>query len=126
MELVTHAGGLPTAAPSAAPGGCGEAPPDPAYSVSVDSDPDPPRAEATTFHLTVRRDGAPVTGATVCLKADMPDMQHPGVNTVARESSAGTYAAQLRFSMTGAWAGSVVIAEPGRPPVSVLVSVEVT
>ncbi len=126
MELVTHSARLPTAAPSAATPSCGEAPPGPAYSVSVDSDPDPPRAEATTFHLTVRRDGAPVTGATVCLKADMPDMQHPGVNTVARESTAGTYDAQLRFSMTGAWVGSVVIAEPGRPPVSVPVSVEVT
>ena len=90
------------------------------------SDPDPPRAEGTTFHLTVRQDGRAVTGAKVCVAADMPDMQHPGVNTVARESAPGSYDADLDFPMTGAWAGSVTIAEPGKAAVSMALSVEVT
>ncbi len=90
------------------------------------SDPSPPRAEGTTLHLTVRQEGRAVTGARVCLRANMPDMQHPGVNTMAREASGGSYDARLRFSMPGAWQASVTIAEPGRGAVSVPVTIEVS
>ena len=125
MELVTRAA---PASPAARPGGersCGEGKPDPAYTVTTDSDPDPPRAEGTTFHLRVSQEGRVVTGAKVCLAANMPDMPHPGVNTVAKEAAAGTYGARLTFSMTGAWSASVTIAEPGRPVVSVRTTFEV-
>lgn len=125
MELVTRATDPPGTTGSVGGSSCGQGPPDPTYSVTVDFDPDPPRAEGATFHVTVRRDGKAVTGAKVCVKADMPDMQHPGVSTVAGEASGGTYDAKLKFSMTGAWAGSVTIAEPGRPAVSVPMKFEV-
>lgn len=110
------------------PGGrriCGQGTPDPAYTVTVESEPDPPRAEGTTFRLTVRRDGKPVAGAKVCVKVDMPDMEHPGVSTVATEDSPGRYSARLRFSMAGSWTGSITIAEPGKAVVSAPMRLEV-
>ena len=97
---------------------CGAGEPNPSYSVTMSSDPDPPRAEGTTFHLTVRRDGKPVTGAKVCLIADMPDMQHAGLSRVAKEVSGGTYDAEFKLGMGGPWAASVIVAEPGQPTVS--------
>ncbi|MDQ4069916.1 MAG: copper resistance protein CopC, partial [Actinomycetota bacterium] len=109
MELETRAGRAP--APAAA---CPQGTPDPAYSMTFGSDPDPPKAERTTFALTVRRDGRPVSGANVCVRVNMPDMQHPGVSAVATERSPGRYDAELTFSMTGAWSGSVVVAERDR------------
>lgn len=111
-----------------APGGeriCGQGTPDPTYIVTVESDPDPPRAEGTTFRLTVRRDGKPVAGAKVCVKVDMPDMEHPGASTVATEDSPGRYSARLRFSMVGAWTGSITIAEPEKGAVSAPMRLEV-
>lgn len=95
--------------------GCGNGDVDPAYTVTVDSDPDPPRVEGTSFRITLRRDGRPVTGARVCFAADMPDMQHPGVSRLAREAPGGRYEVDLKFEMGGAWAASVIVAEPGRP-----------
>jgi copper transport protein len=115
LEIETR---QPATGSEPAPGagdGCGTGQPDPAYSVTVDSDPDPPRLEGTAFRITVRRDGRPVTGAKVCLTADMPDMQHPGVSRLAKEAQGGRYNVELKFEMAGAWAASVVITEPGRP-----------
>lgn len=122
MELVTEGSSPPIPAPG---GSCGRGKPDPSYGVVMSFDPDPPTAEGTTFNLTVRQNGQPVTGATVCLEAEMPDMQHPGVSTVARASGAGDYEAQLELPMVGGWAASVTIAEPGKPPVSVSTDFEV-
>ena len=125
MEFLAN--GAEQAGTTEAGGGttCGRGQPDPSYSVTVGSDPDPPKAEGTTFHLTVRREGRPVTGAKVCINVDMPDMQHRGVSTVAKEASDGGYDARLRFSMTGGWTGSITIAEPGKGAVSVPMNVEV-
>jgi hypothetical protein len=61
----------------------------------------------------------------VCLRLDMPDMEHRGVTTLATEASAGRYDARLRFSMTGAWKGSIVIAEPDKAAVSVPMQTDV-
>lgn len=124
MELMTRADD-PAEAPSSGGAGCGRGTPDPAYGATFEPDPNPPKAEGTNFRLTVLRDGTPVTGAKVCMRVDMPDMQHPGVSTVATEVSSGRYDARLRFSMVGGWEGSVTIAEPGRKPVSVPVKFEV-
>lgn len=55
----------------------------------------------------MRRGGRAVTGAKVCLSADMPDMQHPGVGKVAKEASGGRYELNLKFEMVGALAASV-------------------
>jgi copper transport protein len=106
-------------------GGCGVGQLDPSYTVNVDSEPDPPRAEGTTFRFTVRRDGKAVTGAKVCISADMPDMQHPGVSKVGRELSGGRYELDLKFGMGGAWAGSLFIVEPGKPVALVPVKFQV-
>ena len=58
------AGGRTATTPAAATSGaCGAGPPDDSYSVSVASNPDPPRPEGTTFRLTVRQGGRAVTGA---------------------------------------------------------------
>lgn len=120
MEVVTRGpatGSTPVAGASDTTT-CGAGEPNPAYSVAMTSDPDPPRAEGTTFHLTVRRDGKPVTGAKVCLIANMPDMRHPALSKVTLEVSGGTYDAEFKLSMGGAWAASVIVAEPGQPTVS--------
>jgi hypothetical protein len=124
MEVGTRAAG-PARTPSGGQGPCGQGPPDPAYRAEFDTDPDPPKAEGTTFRLTVLHEGRPVTGAKVCMKVDMPDMQHPGVSAVAVETTPGRYDARLRFSMTGGWEGSVTIAAPGKRAASVPVKIEV-
>lgn len=122
--MITPSGASESEAPVAG-ANCGSGQPDASYSVTIEPDPDPPRAEQTTLHLTVRRDGRAVAGAKVCVKADMPGMQHPGVFTVASEGPPGSYDAKLSFSMTGSWKGSVTIVEPGRAPVSVPMEFEV-
>lgn len=122
LELATRDTGPPEAPTSGAGRSCGPGRPDPSYRVTIGSDPNPARAQETTFHLSVHQDGKAVTGAKVCVAADMPGMQHPGVNTVATEASAGTYDVQVKFSMVGDWEGSVTIAEPGKPAVSVPVN----
>lgn len=111
------------AAPAATAEGTGEtaeptcrdpAQDDPAYQVEVTSEPDPPRAEGTTFWLTVTRDGEPVTDALVCLVADMSDMAHEGVVAPATETAPGTYELSTGFVMRGGWDGQVrVVAQDG-------------
>ncbi len=121
------AGGQITVPNSAAQGaGCTGGSPDAAYTVSMESEPSPPRAEGTTFHLTVRHDGKAVTGAKVCMTADMTEMHHEGINSQATEASGGKYDTALKFGMRGPYGGSVVIAEPGKAAVSVPVTFEVT
>ncbi len=125
MELVTTANAPPGTSAPEAERNCGRGTADPSYRVNIEPDPDPPKAEGTIFNLIVSQNGEPVTGAQVCLRADMPDMQHRGVFTVAKDASAGRYEATLEFSMTGSWTGSVTIAQPGKPAVSVPVGFEV-
>lgn len=110
---------------AAAAGACGLGAPDPAYSVDLTTTPDPPRPDGTTFVFTPRHDGKPVTGAKVCLAADMPDMEHPGLTYVTREAPGGRYEAKLQFGMGGRWRMSVIVAEPDKPVVSVPLTVQV-
>ncbi|MDQ6617705.1 MAG: FixH family protein [Actinomycetota bacterium] len=106
--------------------GCATGTPDSSYTVSMDSSPNPPKAEGTVFHLTVRHNGTAVSGAQICMTADMTEMHHGGITNVAKESSGGKYDAELKFGMRGPYAGSVIIAEPGKPPVSVPVTFQVS
>jgi len=106
--------------------GCGAGKADPAYAVSVGSDPNPPRVEGTTFHLTVRHDGKAVTGAKVCVTADMTEMHHEGIDNEAKEASGGRYDTTLRFAMRGPYGASVSIVEPGKAVVSVPITFQVS
>lgn len=110
---------------AAAGASCGDAKAGTGYAVSVGSDPDPPKAEGTTFHLTVRHDGQAVTGAKVCINADMAEMHHEGIGGPAKEAGGGTYDATLKFGMRGPYAASVVIREKGKPAVAVPLSFQV-
>ncbi|MDQ2827126.1 MAG: FixH family protein [Actinomycetota bacterium] len=109
---------VPTSAVSGAGAGAGAGctggAADAAYTVVMDSDPNPPRAEGTTFHLTVRHDGKAVTGAKVCMVADMTEMHHQGINSDAKEASGGKYDATLKFGMRGPYAASVVVVDAGK------------
>ncbi|HEV2759033.1 MAG TPA: FixH family protein [Acidimicrobiales bacterium] len=124
-ESDVFAGGQRNTSAPASSGACGLGPPDDSYSITVASDPDPPRPEGTTFRLVVRQGGRAVTGAKVCMTADMPDMPHPGLSTVAKEGAGGRYETVVKFAMGGSWKASITIAEPGKPVVSVSVPIEV-
>ena len=126
MELVTRAPAPAAGATTRNDQACPSAPRHAAYSVAVESSPDPPKAEGTVFRLTVRPDGQPVTGARVCVRVNMPDMQHRGVTGVAREAGAGRYDADMRFSMVGGWEGLVVITPADGPAASAPIKVEAT
>lgn len=124
MELVTR---RPPTSSAAAPGltGCSGGQPDPTYAVATETQPNPPVAEGAVVHMTVRHDGKAVTGARICIITDMPDMQHAPISKAAKELPGGKYDAELKFGMGGAWVGSIIIAEPGKPVVSVPVRFEV-
>ena len=119
-------GGGSNLAGSSPTGACGQgAPADPTYTVELVSNPQPPRPDGTTLQLTLRHEGRPITGAKVCLMADMPDMQHPGVSSMATEGPGGRYEARFQFGMGGTWRTAVTIAEPDKPVVSVPLTIEV-
>jgi len=110
----------------ASAGACGQGTPaDPSYSVEYVTDPAPPRPDGATVQLTVRHDGKPVTGAKVCLTADMPDMEHAPLTKAGTEASGGRYDARVQFGMGGSWRMSVIIAEPDKPVVSVPLAIQV-
>jgi hypothetical protein len=107
-------------------GECGvPTPADATYTADVTSSPDPPPPTGASFTFMIRHGGKGVTGAKVCLNADMPEMQHPGISYLLTESSGGRYGARIQFSMGGTWRGSLTVAEPGMPIVSVPVTIQV-
>jgi hypothetical protein len=123
-ELLAGGQTAATAGPASS-GACGRGTPDDSYSVAVSSDPDPPRPEGTTFRLTVRQGSRAVTGAKVCITADMPTMEHPGLSGIAREGPGGRYDILVKFGMGGSWKAAVTIAEPGKPVATVTVDIDV-
>jgi len=124
-QVVTGGQSSKLAGPASS-GPCGQGTPaDSSYGVDYVTDPDPPRPEGTTVLLTVRHEGKTVSGAKVCLTADMPDMEHPGLNKASKEISGGRYEARIQFGMGGSWRMSVTIAEPDKAVVSVPLVVQV-
>lgn len=105
--------------------GCADGTADPGYTVAMESEPNPPQVEGTTFHLSVRHDGKAVSGAKVCVTADMTEMHHAGINSVAKEASGGTYDTKLKFGMRGPYRASVVITEKGKAAVVVPLTFDV-
>lgn len=87
---------------------------DAGYRVTVATRPDPPTPEDTTLEVLVERDGAPVSGATVCLSADMTEMSHTGVSRQADELGGGRYGMVVDFGMRGSWQGALLVVESDR------------
>lgn len=83
------------------------------YAVTVQSEPDPPKPQGTTFEVLVQRDGEPLSGATVCIAADMSGMSHAGAAAQAEEVAAGQYEMGLKFGMRGTWSGQVLVIDEG-------------
>ena len=99
---------------------------DPSYRVRLE---EPPEVNVTTYHLLVTRDDGPVTGALVCMRLDMGGSGNmPGMvaSNEAREVSAGRYAVAIELVMSGRWQGNVIVTEPGRPPVRIPLTIQVS
>lgn len=95
---------------------------DPAYKVTVS----PLKADSKDVTVDVARNGAPVTGATVCIEAAMSAMAHGGISGKAKEMPGGRYQfSDMGVGMQGSWEGTVYIGEPGRPVATVPVSFDV-
>lgn len=80
---------------------------DDSYAVEVSG----AKASSTEMMLTVTRDGEPVSGADVCIAADMTGMSHAGIGGMAMEMSAGMYSVPTKFAMRGSWDGEVVVVD---------------
>jgi hypothetical protein len=84
--------------------------------------------DPTTQTIRVTRNGEPVTGAQVCMRADMGGMGRMsgmGVSDVARETEPGVYDVPVRFEMGGMWNGTVIVTNGPRKPVRVTVPIDV-
>lgn len=82
--------------------------------------------EKTEHEIEVTRNGAPVTGAKVCARVSMVGMEAMGFSDDAAEETApGVYRVTIVFAMAGGWSGSILIAEPGKAPASVMVDFRV-
>jgi hypothetical protein len=95
------------------------------YEVTVSSEPDPPAPQDTSIEVLVQQDGAPVSGAVVCVSADMPEMNHAGVGGQADDLGEGRYGVEVDFGMRGQWSGGILVIEPGQPAASMPVSFNV-
>lgn len=102
-------------------GSCGASARGPAHAsttdlaITVEMTPDPLSLERTRFRIRVTRGGARVTGAQVCLIADMPGIAMPAVPAQATQTSPGSYEASVRFPIGGDWDGVVLVGDPGEP-----------
>lgn len=95
------------------------------YEVTVATEPNPPAPEDTSIEVLVQQDGAPVSGAVVCVSAEMSEMNHAGVSKQTDELGEGRYGVEVDFGMRGPWRGSVVVIDPGQPAASMPVSFDI-
>lgn len=105
---------------------CQQIPPrDQTFSANIVED---PTVTLTRYHLRVSQDGRPVTGARVCMRADMGGaggMSGMGLNQVATEVGPGNYEVPVRFVMGGFWRGTVVIEPRNKNAVGVPIQLNV-
>jgi hypothetical protein len=97
----------------------------PAYQVRIE--PNPPDVNLTTYTLHVTHAGQPVSGARVCMRADMGgagNMSGMGTSALAKQVGPGRYELGIRFEMGGHWEGRSLIWEGNKSPVEVPVNVE--
>lgn len=98
---------------------------DRSYKVSLE---EPPNIDMTYQRLVVTHNGQLVSGALVCLRADMGGrgrMSGMGVSNQARETTPGHYDVPVRFLMSGHWDGTAIVTEPRRKAVAIPLSIEV-
>lgn len=95
---------------------------DPAVGVEVVG---PVRVDATPQILVVRRAGVAVTGARVCMRAELERTPAVGVSDVGSETESGRYEVPVRFEEVGLWNGTVVVDTGAGRPVAVAVPIEV-
>lgn len=101
----------------------GEASRDPAYAVELA---DTPSTDQLVYHLAVTNGGEPVTGALVCVSAEMTGMSAMGVTDDAVEVDPGLYEVEVPFEMAGPWQATVLVSDGEGEPVAVPMSFSVT
>lgn len=122
VAVVAFAAALFTFDDGAQEGCAVETEPDPAYAAALQN---PPSTGEVAYRLFVTRSGEPVTGAQVCLRADMADMSAMRVSDDAVEVEPGLYEVEVRFEMAGRWDGTVLVSDGGAESVAVPVSFDV-
>ncbi|MFN2607582.1 MAG: FixH family protein [Acidimicrobiales bacterium] len=97
---------------------------DTSYAVQWDQ---PPRTDVSSYRLHITRTGGQaVTGAHVCINSYMLGMSAMAVTDTGREVAPGTYEMRLTFEMGSKWAGQVIVTVPGKDPVAIPLSLDVT
>ncbi len=97
----------------------------PAYQVTLE--PSPPSVDTMMYVLKVTENGKPVSGADVCMRADMGgagNMSGMGTSAEAKEMNPGVYHVMIRFEMSGHWEVVTMVRKPGAPPVQIPFGVE--
>ena len=122
LAVVAFAAALFTFEDGAQQGCATESEPDPAYAVELQN---APSTGEVAYRLSVTRNGEPVTGAEVCLSADMGGMSGMGVSDDAVEVDPGVYEVEVRFEMAGPWDGTVLVNEGGEESVAVPLAFDV-
>lgn len=122
LAVIAFAAALDTFEEGAQEGCVTETEPDPSYAVELEN---PPSTREVAYLLQVSRNGEPVTGAQVCLSADMGGMSGMGVSDDAIELEPGVYEVEVRFEMAGPWDGTVLVNEGGGDSVAIPLSFNV-
>lgn len=85
----------------------------------------PPIVDAVGHTIRVDREGAPVTGAQVCMRADLRGMSALGVSDQAVEDRPGEYVVPVRFERRGTWDATVIVGtgtgEPSKVGLAIVV-----
>jgi hypothetical protein len=84
-----------------------------------------PRTDLSLYRVRLTRQGAPVTGARLCLNTYMLGMSAMAATDIGNEVAPGTYELRLNFEMGDKWAGQVLVAERGKPLVAVPLELDV-
>ena len=84
--------------------------------------------DPTSHTVRVTRNGVPVTGAQVCLRADIGGMGGTSateVSDLGRETGPGQYDVRIRFDTGGSWNGTVIVATAAGKSVRIPIPIEV-
>jgi hypothetical protein len=125
VSVAAFVAALNTFGKAAADACVAKAPIDRSYKVHIQG---PVNVDTTRYKLTVSHRGRPVTGARVCLSADMGGsggMSGMSVDNSGSEVQPGVYEVPVRFIMSGPWHGAVLVRQTGKPAVQLPIELEV-